>query len=135
MMNKVEETTSSAWDGFKKGQWQTELDIRDFIEKNFVQYDGDESFLQGPTKATTKLNDELTDLKMKQRKVGVLDADTKVVSTITSHAPGYLDKDLEKIVGLQTDKPLKRSLLRQGGIRMAQDALETSGYKLDPEVE
>lgn len=135
MMNKVEEKVSSAWDGFKKGQWQSEIDIRDFIEKNFAQYNGDESFLQGPTEATTKLNDELTELKMKQRKVGVLDADTKVISTITSHGPGYLDKDLEKIVGLQTDKPLKRSLLPQGGIRMAKDALETNGYKLDPEVE
>ena len=123
-MDNVKEAVTTAWDGFKGGEWQDEIDVRDFIQQNFTPYDGDSSFLEGPTEATTKLNDKLVDLKLKERAAGgVLDADTKVVSTITSHGPGYLDKDLEKIVGLQTDKPLKKALMPYGGIRMAKDRL------------
>ena len=134
--DSVKEAVTTAWDGFKGGEWQEEIDVRDFIQQNFTPYDGDASFLEGPTEATTKLNDKLVDLKLKEREAGgVLDADTKVVSTITSHAPGYLDKDLEKIVGLQTDKPLKKALMPYGGIRMAKDALESNGFKRDPETE
>lgn len=97
-MDNVKEAVTTAWDGFKGGEWQDEIDVRDFIQQNFTPYDGDSSFLEGPTEATTKLNDKLVDLKLKERAAGgVLDADTKVVSTITSHGPGYLDKDLEKL--------------------------------------
>ena len=95
-----------AWEGFRGKEWKEEIDIREFIQDNFTPYDGDQSFLEGPTEATTKLNNKLIDLKLKERAHGgPLEADTKVVSTITSHKPGYLDKSLEKIVGLQTDKP------------------------------
>lgn len=117
--------TSKAWQGFKGGHWQEEINVRDFIQNNFAQYNGDESFLAGPTDATKILNDKVLALKKAEREVGgVLDADASVVSTITSHAPGYIDKDLEKIVGLQTDKPLKRAFMPFGGIKMAEDALE-----------
>lgn len=135
-MDNVKEAVTTAWDGFKGGEWQDEIDVRDFIQQNFTPYDGDSSFLEGPTEATTKLNDKLVDLKLKERAAGgVLDADTKVVSTITSHGPGYLDKDLEKIVGLQTDKPLKKALMPYGGIRMAKEALAAYGFEIDPETE
>ncbi|MBQ9066469.1 MAG: formate C-acetyltransferase [Clostridia bacterium] len=111
------------------------MDVRGFIQLNFTQYDGDASFLADPTDATKKLWNECLDLFEKERQNnGVLDMDTKVVSTITSHPAGYLDKDLEQIVGLQTDAPLKRSLQVFGGIRMAQNACETNGYKVDPEI-
>ncbi len=136
MLKVDERLDNKAWDGFKGGDWQTEIDVRDFIQNNFTQYNGDQSFLEGPTKATTKLNNQLVDLKLKERAAGgVLEADTKIVSTITSHKPGYLDKNLEKIVGVQTDKPMKKALMPFGGIRMAKDALEAYGLKLDPEVE
>lgn len=125
-----------AWKGFRGKEWKEEIDIREFIQDNFTPYDGDQSFLEGPTKATTKLNNKLIDLKLKERAHGgPLEADTKVVSTITSHKPGYLDKSLEKIVGLQTDKPMKRALMPYGGIRMAKGALEAYGFKIDPETD
>jgi formate C-acetyltransferase len=124
------------WEGFKSGKWQEEVDVRDFITKNVDPYTGDESFLEGPTEATTKLWDQVMELNKKEREAGgVLDADTKVVSTITSHGPGYLNKELEQIVGFQTDKPFKRSLMPFGGVRMAKTALESYGYELDKEVE
>jgi len=124
------------WEGFKKGVWQEEVNVRDFIIKNFTPYTGDESFLAGPTEATKKLWEQVMDLSKKEREAGgVLDADTKIVSTITSHGPGYLNKDLETIVGFQTDKPFKRALMPFGGIRMAKTALESYGYELDKEVE
>lgn len=127
---------SSAWEGFKPGKWQEEVDVRDFIMKNVTPYEGDESFLEGPTEATIKLWDQVMELSKKEREAGgLLDADTKVVSTITSHGPGYLDKELEQIVGFQTDKPFKRALMPFGGIRMAKQSLEAYGYELDPEVE
>ena len=124
------------WKGFTNGVWQKEVNVRDFILKNFTPYTGDENFLAGPTEATTKLWDQVMELTKKEREAGgVLDADTKVVSTITSHGPGYLNKELEQIVGFQTDKPFKRSLMPFGGIRMAKIALESYGFELDKEVE
>ena len=124
------------WNGFKKGVWETEINVRDFIQKNYTPYDGDDSFLAGPTKATSELWEQVLDLSKKEREAGgVLDMDTKTISTITSHGAGYLDKDKEKIVGFQTDKPFKRSLQPYGGIRMAKKACEDNGYKVDPEVE
>lgn len=123
------------WISFNKGIWTKEIDVRDFIQKNYTPYDGDDAFLAGPTKATQTLWDQVMELtKQEQEKGGVLDMDTKIISTITSHGPGYLDKDLETIVGFQTDKPFKRSLQPYGGIRMAMKACEDNGYHVDPEV-
>ena len=124
------------WKEFKGGRWETEVDVRDFIMQNYTPYDGDDSFLKGPTADTTALWKEVLELSKKEREAGgVLDMDTKVVSTILSHGPGYLDKDKETIVGFQTDKPFKRALMPYGGIRMAKQACEDNGYHLDPEVE
>jgi len=127
---------NNAWEGFAPGKWSNdEVDVRDFIQKNYTPYEGDDSFLEGATDATKKLWDIVCDLTKKEREAGgVLDADTKIVSTLTSHGPGYLDKNLEKIVGLQTDVPFKRSLQPFGGIKMSAQALEMYGYKIDPEV-
>lgn len=123
------------WDGFVTGKWSSSVNVRDFIQKNYTQYDGGEEFLAGPTEATTKLWEQVMELSKKEREAGgVLDMDTKIISTITSHKAGYLDKNLEQIVGFQTDKPFKRSLQPFGGIRMAQNACEQNGYKVDPEV-
>ncbi len=123
------------WDGFNGGRWLESVDVRDFILKNFTPYDGDESFLEGPSEATKQLWDKAMDLTRQEREAGgVLDMDTEIVSTITSHGAGYLDKDLEQIVGFQTDKPFKRSLHVFGGIRMAQEACRTNGYEVNPEV-
>ncbi len=120
---------------FIGGKWQKEINVRDFIQRNYTPYDGDSSFLTGPTSATQKLWKECCDLFKKERENGgVLDMDTKIVSTITSHGAGYIDKSLEKIVGLQTDKPLKRSLQPFGGIRMAEGACKSYGYEVDPEI-
>lgn len=120
---------------FIGGKWQQEINVRDFIQKNYTPYDGDSSFLAEPTGATTKLWQECCDLLKKERENGgVLDMDTKIVSTITSHGAGYIDKDLETIVGLQTDKPLKRSMQPFGGIRMAESACKSYGYEVDSEV-
>ena len=128
------EKQSSTTD-FVGGKWQSEINVRDFIQKNYTPYDGDSSFLVGPTEATTKLWQECCDLFKKERENGgVLDMDTKIVSTITSHKAGYIDKSLEKIVGLQTDKPLKRSLQPFGGIRMAETSCKSYGYEVDPEI-
>ncbi len=123
------------WDGFNGGRWLESVDVRDFILKNFIPYDGDESFLEGPSEATKQLWDKAMDLTRQEREQGgVLDMDTDIVSTITSHGAGYLDKELEQIVGFQTDKPFKRSLHVFGGIRMAQEACRTNGYEVNPEV-
>lgn len=125
----------NAWRGFKGNIWQSEINVRDFIQNNYTPYTGDESFLEGPTADTTALWDKVLDLSKKEREAGgVLDMDTKVISTITSHGPGYLDKEKEKIVGLQTDEPFKRSLQPYGGIRMAMKACKDNGYEVDPEV-
>ena len=117
------------------GKWKQEINVRDFIQKNYTPYEGDASFLAEPTEATTKLWQECCDLLKKERdNGGVLDMDTKVVSTITSHGAGYIDKSLETIVGLQTDAPLKRSMQPFGGIRMAETSCKSYGYEVDPEV-
>lgn len=123
------------WSGFTAGKWIKEIDLRDFIQKNYTPYDGDDSFLAGPTEATTKLWDQVMELTKQERAAGgVLDMDTKIVSTLTSHGAGYLNKDLETIVGFQTDKPFKRSLQPNGGIRMAVQACRDNGYEVDPQV-
>ena len=123
------------WNGFVGGKWEREINVRDFIQKNYTPYDGDESFLAGPTQNTKDLWDMVLDLSKKEREAGgVLDMDTKVISTINSHAAGYLDKSKETIVGFQTDKPFKRSLQPYGGIRMAEKACSDNGYTVDPEV-
>lgn len=126
----------SEWTGFVGGKWEEQVDVRDFIQRNYTPYEGDDAFLCGPTEATKTLWAQVMDLSKQEReKGGVLDMDTKVPSTITSHAAGYLNKDLEKIVGFQTDKPFKRSLQPYGGINMAKAALVTNGYQIDPEIE
>lgn len=118
------------WQGFKGGKWQDEVDVRGFIQNNYKPYDGDESFLEGPTESTNTLWGKLQKLQKEERaKGGVLDMETEVVSSLTAYGPGYLDKDLEKVVGLQTDKPLKRAFMPYGGIRMSEEACETYGYK------
>ncbi len=124
------------WEGFNPGKWNNdEVDVRDFIQCNYTPYEGDASFLAPATEATKKLWQIVLDLSAKEREAGgVLDADTKIVSTLTSHAAGYLDQNLEKIVGLQTDKPFKRALQPFGGIRMSEEALKMYGYTLDPQV-
>ena len=124
------------WNGFTKGAWSKEVNVRDFILKNFTPFEGDDSFLAGPTEATTKLWEQVMELTKQERENGgVLDMDTETVSTITSHGPGYLNEDLEKIVGVQTDKPFNRSMQPFGGIRMAKAACEAYGYELNPEIE
>ena len=126
------------WKGFKGKIWQEEINTRDFIQNNYTPYDGDESFLAGPADSTNKLWGKVQQLQKEERaKGGVLDMDTHIVSGITSHEPGYIDpemKDLEKIVGLQTDKPLKRAFMPYGGIKMAEEACTTYGYTPDPEL-
>ena len=126
------------WDGFEGRLWKEEINVRQFIQDNYTPYEGDESFLEGPTEATDKLWGALQKLQKEERaKGGVLDMDTKIVSSIASHDAGYIDeslKDLEKVVGLQTDKPLKRAFMPYGGIKMAVQACETYGYEVDPEI-
>lgn len=124
-----------AFKGFKHGVWLNEINVRSFIQQNYTPYDGDDSFLAGPTEATQKLWAQVMDLTQKEAEAGgVLDMDTHVISTITSHGAGYLNKDLEKIVGFQTDKPFKRSLQPYGGIRMAEKACQDNGYQVDSEI-
>ena len=126
----------SEWDGFKTGNWEKEINVRDFIQKNYTPYEGDDSFLVGPTKRTQKLWNEVLELYKKERENGgVLEASTDVASTITSHAPGYIDKDLETIVGLQTDKPLKRAIMPEGGIRIVEKSCEAYGFKVSEKIE
>ena len=123
------------WDSFRGGVWEKEINVRDFIQKNYTPYDGDDSFLAGPTETTKELWEQVMELSEEERKKGgVLDMDTHIISTITSHGPGYLDKNKEKIVGFQTDKPFKRALQPNGGIRMAIKACEENGYHVDPEI-
>src|SRR5699024_5977848 len=127
--------TTKYWKGFNEGNWTTSVDVRDFIQKNYKPYEGDESFLAGPTEATDKLWEQVMDLNSQEYKAGgVLDMDTDIVSTITSHGPGYLNRELETIVGFQTDKPFKRSFQPFGGIRMAEISAESYGYEIDPEM-
>lgn len=132
----MEKNWNTSWDGLKPGRWnRTSINVRNFIQENYTPYDGDDTFLAPPTQATTELWEQVMDLSAKERdKGGVLDMDTHVVSTITSHGPGYLDKAKEQIIGFQTDKPFKRSLQPFGGIRMAENACTENGYQVDPEV-
>jgi len=123
------------WNGFKGGKWENEIDVREFIQLNYTPYEGDESFLVGATDCTKKLWGEVLELFKKENEKGVLDAETKLPATITTYGPGYINKDHEQIVGLQTDKPLKRAIMPFGGLKVVQSALEGYGYKLDPETE
>nr|WP_214481914.1 formate C-acetyltransferase [Bacillus sp. SM2101] len=133
MSTMIKET---AWENFNEGNWMHAIDVRDFIQNNVTPYTGNEDFLALPTAKTSSLWEEVLELTKKERKNGgVLDVDTKTVSTITSHRPGYINKDLESVVGLQTDAPLKRSIQPFGGIRMVKDACNAYGFTLEPEVE
>ena len=126
---------ATGWNGFVGGKWQKEVNVRDFIQKNYTPYEGDDSFLADPTQNTKDLWQQVLDLsKLEREKGGVVDMDTKVVSTLTSHKAGYLDKSKETIVGLQTDKPFKRGMNVYGGIRMAEKACADNGYTVDPEI-
>lgn len=123
------------WKGFTAGRWQEEVDVRQFIQLNYTPYEGDDTFLEGATEETTKLWDQVMELtKQERERGGIYDLDTKIISSITSHQAGYLNKDTEKIVGIQTDIPFKRSLQPFGGIRMAEVSAESYGYTVDPEV-
>ena len=126
------------WEGFSGSRWKEQINVRDFIRHNYTPYDGDDSFLEGPTEATDKLWGKLQELQKAERaNNGVLDMETKVVTGLTAYGPGYIDedlKDLEKVVGLQTDKPLKRAFMPYGGIKMAEKACEMYGYKVDPQI-
>ncbi|WP_024614409.1 formate C-acetyltransferase [Clostridium sp. Ade.TY] len=122
------------WEGFKDGSWKEQIDVRNFIQNNYTPYEGDASFLAGATENTKKLWDEVSELFKKERENGVLDVDTKTVSGIDAYEPGYIDKAIEKIVGVQTDAPLKRAVMPQGGIRMAENAAKAYGYEVDSKI-
>lgn len=123
------------WKGFVSGVWEKEIDVRDFIQKNYTPYKGNESFLASPSDRTHELWHQVKELMRQEREKGILDVDTQVPASITSHAAGYVNQELEKIVGLQTDKPLKRAIMPLGGIRVVKAGLEAYGYKLDPQTE
>lgn len=120
------------WQSFNGGQWQKNINVRDFIQQNYTEYIGDDTFLAGPTEATTALWEQVSELTKEETAKGILDVETKVPSSVTSHGPGYLNQDTETIVGFQTDKPLKRGIMPNGGVRVVRSALESYGYKLDP---
>jgi len=125
-----------AWEGFKKGNWMNGIDVRDFIQTNYTPYEGNEAFLAGPTDRTEALMKKLNRLfDLEQEFGGVLDIDTQTASSLTNYQPGYLDKDREIIVGLQTDRPLKRGVNPFGGVNMTKHACEAYGYKLSQKVE
>ena len=126
-----------AWNDFEKGDWQSEINVRDFIQRNYTPYEGDSNFLANPTEKTKKLWDEVLELYKEEKAApgGVLDIDTKTVSTVAAHDAGYIDKDLEEIVGLQTDKPLKRAIMPYGGIKIVEKSCEAYGREVDPEVD
>ena len=127
----------NAWNDFESGDWQSEINVRDFIQKNYTPYEGDSSFLASPTEKTKKLWDEVLELYKQEKAApgGVLDIDTKTVSTVAAHDAGYIDKDLEEIVGLQTDKPLKRAIMPFGGIKIVEKSCAAYGREVDPEVD
>ena len=126
-----------AWEGFASGDWQHEINVRDFIQRNYAPYVGDSSFLTEPTEKTKKLWEEVLELYKKEKAApgGVLDIDTKTISTVSSHEAGYIDKDLEEIVGLQTDSPLKRAIMPFGGIKIVEKSCQAYGKEVDPEVD
>ncbi len=123
-----------SWRGFTGEEWQRHIDVRSFIQANYMPYEGDATFLAGPTERTRTVWKTVTALFPEERRKGVLDVDTAMPSTITSHAPGYIDRDLELIVGLQTDAPLKRAIMPNGGLRMVDNALRAYGFEPDPFV-
>jgi formate C-acetyltransferase len=123
------------WGGFEPGIWTSEVSVREFIQKNYTPYEGDEGFLRGASDKTKALWGKVWGLMQEENEKTVLDAEVKVPSTITSHAPGYVDKDLEEIVGLQTDKPFKRGIMPNGGLRVVKKALQSYGYSLDKDTE
>lgn len=131
---KSSELVINAWDKFKRGEWTNQVDVRDFIQQNYTPYEGDDEFLCGPTARTTQVWSELSELLKQEREKGVLDVSATVGSSITAHAAGYINEDLELIVGLQTDEPLKRAIMPNGGLRMVENSLEAYGFKLDPEI-
>ena len=135
-MTQLTETQQKAWEGFTAGDWQTEVNVRDFIQKNYTPYEGDESFLAGATAATTKLWEEVMEkIKVENKTHEPYDIDCDIPSMITSHKPGYIDQALEKIVGLQTDAPLKRAIIPFGGIKMVKGSCDVYRRTLNPEVE
>ena len=125
----------NAWKNFNAGNWQTSIDVRDFIQKNYTPYEGDDKFLAGPTERTGKIMEKVRDLLAQEREKTVLDISKDVATSILAHAPGYIDKENERIVGLQTDAPLKRAIAPNGGLRMVQNSLDAYGYTMDPKIE
>src|SRR5678809_1024170 len=125
--------TIPGWEGFNIGLWQSEIDVRDFIQQNYEPFEGDETFLAPATERTKNMWEKLQELFLEERRKGVLDI-SQVPSSITAHSPGYIDRDNELIVGLQTDAPLKRAIMPNGGFRLVQSALKTYGYEPDPHV-
>ena len=123
------------WEGFNSGNWRHVIDVRNFIQKNVTPYTGDDSFLEGPTERTEKVWGRCRELLLEEIKNGIYDVETEVVSGINNFAPGYIDKENEVIVGLQTDEPLKRIVNLYGGIRMAESALKHYGYEMNPEIQ
>lgn len=134
-MTQLTEQQQKAWAGFEAGDWQENVNVRDFIQRNYTPYEGDESFLAGATAATTKLWDKVMEgIKEENRTHEPLDFDTDIPSTIISHPAGYIEKELEQIVGLQTDAPLKRAIIPFGGIKMVEGSCKVYGRELDPQV-
>ncbi|GAB7259262.1 hypothetical protein DZS_27310 [Dickeya ananatis] len=134
-MTELNQKLAQAWEGFSKGEWQNGVNVRDFIQKNYTPYEGDETFLAGATQATSSLWDKVMEgIKQENRTHAPVDFDTDVAATITSHDAGYINKSLEKIVGLQTDAPLKRAIIPFGGIKMVEGSCEVYGRKLDPQL-
>ena len=125
----------NAWRGFAAGEWQQHIAVRDFIQANYTPYEGNDSFLMPATTRTQQLWEKLSALIQEERKKGVLDVSADIGSSIVAHKPGYIDKNIEIIVGLQTDAPLKRAIVPNGGLRMVQSGLEAYGFKLDPKIE
>lgn len=134
-IKKTVEQTQNPWEGFNEGRWQHEVNTLDFIKRNYTEYTGDDSFLEDAAPSTEKLWDKLQELfEVQHKKNGVYDMDNDIPATITSHEPGYLIKEEEKIVGLQTDVPLKQAFMPFGGINMANKALESNGFEVDDEM-
>lgn len=134
MLNTTTHASRSEWVQFQSGQWMGEVNVRDFIQKNYMPYTGNEAFLASVSDRTQQLWQQVCELMKQEREKGILDADTEVVSSIISHAPGYIDRTLEQVVGLQTEKPLKRAIMPFGGVRVVRDSLEAYGYHLSPQV-
>src|ERR1700739_959064 len=133
LSHHIESEKESAWQGFETGLWQRQINVRDFIQQNYEPYEGDQSFLAPATERTKKLWNRLNQLFLEERKKGVLDI-SQIPSSITAHGPGYIDRENEVIVGLQTEAPLKRAIMPNGGLRMVLSALKAYGYEPDPQM-